>query len=132
VAKTGQLTQLQPLKRVLKWQATICLLITIFAAGSQGMHSAVSVGYGSIIVMVNTLLMIWHIWRAAKTAGADAEQNLSRAYRCVAERWLNAIVMFAVGMLVLKLNFTALMVGFIATQLMLFMGQTNRASNRNG
>lgn len=96
------------------------------------MHNAVSAGFGSVIVIINTLLMIWHIWRAAKIAKADAEQNLSRAYRCVAERWLNAIIMFAVGISVLKLDFMALMLGFVIAQLMLFMGKTNRASNRNG
>ena len=109
------------------WQLMACMLITIFVAGSQGRHEAVSAAYGSIIVIVNTLLMMWHIWRAVGAAKADAEQNLIRAYRCVAERWLNTIMMFIVAIVALKLNMMALLAGLVVTQLMLFMGKTNRA-----
>jgi ATP synthase protein I len=127
VEKMEQLTRLQPLKRVVWWQVAMCGLIVVFASWSSGFECAIAAGFGSIIAIINTLLMIWHILRAVETAKADANRNLSRAYRCVAERWLNTIVMFATGIVLLEMNIVALMLGFTATQMMLFMGQTNRA-----
>ena len=122
-----QLTRLQPLKRVVWWQVAMWALVVLFASWSRGFESAIAAGFGSIIAIINTLLMIWHILRAVETARADAERKLSRAYRCVAERWLNTIVMFTTGIILLEMNIVALMLGFIATQMMLFMGHTNRA-----
>ncbi|HEC73009.1 MAG TPA: ATP synthase subunit I [Methylophaga aminisulfidivorans] len=127
-----QLTRLQPLKNIVWSQVLMLVLIMIFATWSKGIGIAFSAVFGSCVAIVNTLLMVWHIHRAAETAKADAEKNLSRAYRCVAERWLNTIVMFATGIVLLELDITALMVGCAATQLMLFMGNTNRALNRHG
>jgi len=101
--------------------------MTILFAWWQGVEAALAAGFGAFIALSNTLLMIWHIRRAAETARADAGKNLSRAYRCVAERWLSTIVMFGTGIVLLALNITALIAGFIAAQLMLFMGHTNRA-----
>ncbi|WP_273152719.1 ATP synthase subunit I [Methylophaga thiooxydans] len=122
-----QLARLQPLKRIVKWQVITLVLMTILFAWWQGVEVALAAGFGAFIALSNTLLMIWHIRRAAETARADAGKNLSRAYRCVAERWLSTIVMFGTGIVLLALNITALIAGFIAAQLMLFMGHTNRA-----
>lgn len=122
-----QLARLQPLKRIVKWQVKTLVLMMIVFAWWQGIDTAVAAGFGAFIALINTLLMIWHIRRAAETARADAGKNLGRAYRCVAERWLSTIMMFGTGIVLLELDITALMAGFIAAQLMLFMGHTNRA-----
>lgn len=122
-----QLARLQPLQRIVKWQVITLVLMIILFAWWQGVEAALAAGFGAFVALINTLLMIWHIRRAVETARADAGKNLSRAYRCVAERWLSTIVMFGTGIILLELHVTALMAGFIAAQLMLFMGHTNRA-----
>lgn len=83
--------------------------------------------YGAAIGLANTLLQRRHLILAAREAKADAALNLRKAYRCVAERWFVTIVMFSVGFIVLKLSALAVLVGFVATQLVLFLGNTNRA-----
>jgi ATP synthase protein I len=125
--KMEQLARLQPLKRITKWQVIAIVLMIILSVWWRGIDTAFAVGFGGSIALINTLLMIWHILRAVESAGADAEKNLGRAYRCVAERWLSTIVMFGTGIVLLELDITALITGFIVTQLMLFMGNTNRA-----
>jgi len=122
-----QLVRLRPLKRIVKWQAAMLVLMVILSAWWQGTDAMVAIAFGGAISLFNTLLMIWHIRRAAETAGADAAKNLGRAYRCIAERWLSTIVMFGTGIAILELNITALMVGFVVMQLLLFIGNTNRA-----
>jgi len=83
--------------------------------------------FGVAIGLANTFLQRRHLIMAAREAKADAALNLRKAYRCVAERWLVTIVMFSVGFLVLKLSALAVLVGFIASQLVLFLGNMKRA-----
>ncbi|SFK03017.1 ATP synthase subunit I [Methylophaga sulfidovorans] len=122
-----ELTRLQPLKKMLWMQVSVCLLAIVLITICVGYDIGLAVGFGCLIAIMNTLLLIWHILRAAETAKADAKKNLIRAYRCVAERWLNTGIMFVVGIFLLKLNVPAVMAGFIAAQLVLFMTNTNRA-----
>lgn len=121
-----QLARLQPLNRVLKWQL-IVLVVTAFFTVWWGVGVMVAATFGALIAVINTLLMRWHIQRAVITAKANAEKNLSSAYRCVAERWLVTIMLFAGGLGALKLDGFLLLLGFALTQLMLFLGNSNRA-----
>ncbi|WP_438971796.1 ATP synthase subunit I [Methylophaga sp.] len=121
-----RLARLRPLIRIVTWQVMALVLMTL-SAWWQGIELAFAAAFGASIAVINTLLMIWHIRRAVETAGADAEKNLGRAYRCVAERWLSTVIMFGTGIFLLELNITALMVGFIVAQLAMFLGNTNRA-----
>lgn len=121
-----QLARTAPLKRVLMWQIVMLIAIAVFTAwwGTEPVLASI---YGALIAIFNTLLMLWHIKRAVITARADAEKNLSSAYRCVAERWLVTIMMFAGGLGALGLEALPLLLAFTLTQLMLFLGNTNRA-----
>jgi ATP synthase protein I len=121
-----QLARLQPLNRVLKWQL-IALIVIAFFTVWWGVEVMVAAAFGALIAVTNTLLMRWHIQRAVHTAKADAEKNLSSAYRCVAERWLATIMLFAGGLGALGLDGFPLLSGFALTQLMLFLGNSNRA-----
>lgn len=120
------LARIAPLKFVLKWQLLMLTGLVIFTVW-WGIESIMASVFGALIAIFNTLLMLWHIKRAVITARADAEKNLSSAYRCVAERWLVTIMMFAAGLGVWGLNALPLLLGFMLTQLMLFFGYTNRA-----
>lgn len=121
-----QLARLQPLNRVLKWQLVMLAFIAFFTVW-WGVETLYAATFGACIAVINTLLMKWHILRAARTARADAEKNLSSAYRCVAERWLVTIMMFATALGALELKGLPLLLGFALTQLMLFLGNSNRA-----
>ncbi len=121
-----RLVRAQPVNHVLRWQCVMLVLITLVGFVWQGVATAIGLFYGAVIAIINTLLMKWHLHRAAYSARADAEKNLSKAYRCVVERWLTSLVLFAIGFAVLALLPLPLLIGFVLTQLMLFLGYTNR------
>ncbi|AFJ03060.1 ATP synthase I chain [Methylophaga frappieri] len=121
------LVRVRPLNTVLKWQCLVLGLFTVILFFWQGLPAALSGLYGATIAVFNTLLMKWHLYRAASVARADAGKNLSKAYRCVMERWFFTIVLFAFGFSVLALSPLPLLVGFVVTQLMLFLGYTKQA-----
>jgi len=121
-----RLVRAQPINHVLRWQCVMLVLITLVGFVWQDVTTAIALFYGAVIALTNTLLMKWHLHRAAYSARADAEKNLSKAYRCVVERWLTSLVLFAIGFAVLALSPLPLLIGFVLTQLMLFLGYTNR------
>ena len=121
-----RLVRAQPINHVLRWQCVMLVLITLVGFVWQDVATAIALFYGAVIALTNTLLMKWHLHRAAYSARADAEKNLSKAYRCVVERWLTSLVLFAIGFAVLALSPLPLLIGFVLTQLMLFLGYTNR------
>ncbi len=121
-----RLVRAQPINHVLRWQCVMLVLITLVGFVWQDVTTAAALSYGAVIAITNTLLMKWHLHRAAYSARADAEKNLSKAYRCVVERWLSSLVLFAIGFAVLALSPLPLLIGFVLTQLMLFLGYTNR------
>jgi ATP synthase protein I len=94
----------------------------------QGWSSMAAGAFGSFIAIGNTLLTKWHLHQAAKTAGAYANKNLQRAYRCVAERWLFTIALFAIGFGIFAFKPFPLFGGFAVTQMVvLVFGNLNRA-----
>lgn len=119
--------RLQPVNRILKWQSGMLILLTLVLWRWQGQAAAIAGIYGAAMAITNTLLIKWYLWRAAETARADAGKNLSKAYRCVAERWILTIAFFVIGFKVLALSPQPLLISFVLTQLMLFLGYKNRA-----
>lgn len=119
--------RLQPVNRILKWQSVILILLALVLWRWQGQAAAIAGIYGAAMAVTNTLLIKWHLWRAAETARADAGKNLSKAYRCVAERWIFTIAFFVIGFKVLALSPQPLLISFVLTQLVLFLGYKNRA-----
>jgi ATP synthase protein I len=122
-----RLARVQPIHLQLKRQVVMLVLSALGFLLWQGLGTALAAAYGGAIAVTNTLLQRRYLLQAAREAGASAGLNLRKAYRCVAERWFMTIVMFSVGFLVLKLSALAVLTGFIATQLVLFLGNTNRA-----
>jgi len=122
-----RLTRVQPINLLLKIQVVTLVLMGLGFFLWQGWEMALAAIFGVAIGLANTFLQRRHLIMAAREAKADAALNLRKAYRCVAERWLVTIVMFSVGFLVLKLSALAVLVGFIASQLVLFLGNMKRA-----
>ncbi|MCX4186597.1 ATP synthase subunit I [Methylophaga sp. OBS4] len=122
-----RLTRIQPINKILKMQVVGLVLTVIVFSLWQGFGMAIAGAYGAAIGIANTLLQKRHLVVAAHEAKSDAAMNLRKAYRCVAERWILTIAMFSVGFIVLKFSALAVLVGFIVTQLVLFLGNMNRS-----
>lgn len=96
------------------------LTAAVIAAGAgvlSGKPLALAALYGGLIAAANTLLQLWHMRRAERIAKEDAERTLRIVYRCAAERLISTIALFLIGLVKLKLNPLALLVGFLAAQI---------------
>jgi len=119
--------RVQPINHLLKIQSIVLVITVLIVLWWQGNSASIACFYGGSIAIANTLLQRWHLISAALNAKSDAGMNLRKAYRCVLERWIVTIVLFAVGFAVLELKPMPLMTGFIMTQLALLFGNKNRA-----
>jgi ATP synthase protein I len=117
--------RVRPINHLLKMQVVALVLISLFFLWWQGNSAAMASFFGGFIAIANTLLQRWHLIKAATQAKSDAGKNLRKAYRCIAERWILTIVMFAVGFGLLALLPLPLMAAFIVTQLALLFGNMN-------
>ena len=96
-------------------------LLTIIVAAAVGPIAAKASLFGGIIALLNTGLMIMHEKRASERAGNDAKQIVKHMYLCVIERMVMALVLFAIGLIALKLLPLYLFAGFIAGQVAAFL-----------
>jgi len=119
--------RVQPINQLLIRQIILLVVIVLIVLWWQESSAALACFYGGSIAIANTVLQRWHLISAAKNAKSDASKNLRKAYRCVFDRWLLTIVLFAVGFAGLTLLAMPLMIGFIVTQFALLFGIKNRA-----
>ena len=119
--------RVQPINQLIKRQVILLVITSLIVLLWQESRDAFSYFYGGSIAVANTLLQRMHLIGAATGAKSDASMNLRKAYRCVIERWVVTVVMFAVGFGVLHLSSLALMTGFIVIQAALLFGIKNRA-----
>jgi len=122
-----RLTRVQPINHLIKMQVVVLVVTVLISLWWRGNSAAIACFYGGSIAIANTWLQRWHLISSAKQAKSNAGMNLRKAYRCVAERWILTIVMFAIGFAVLNLSPLPLMTGFIVTQFALLFGIKNRA-----
>lgn len=115
-----------PINQLLKRQVIALVITVLIVFLWQGNGAAIAVLFGGSIAVINTGLQKWHLHAAARVARADAGKNLGRAYRCVAERWLMTMVLFAIGFSVLAES-AMLLAGFIVMQFVVLFGHLNRA-----
>jgi ATP synthase protein I len=118
--------RVRPINHLIMMQLVTLAITVLIALWWQGINASVACFYGGSIAVANTLLQRWHLIGSAKQAKSDAGMNLGRAYRCVAERWLVTIVMFAIGFWVFIPD-QMILAGFIAMQAVVLFGNYNRA-----
>jgi ATP synthase protein I len=127
VKPSDRLVRAEPIDLLLKWQSvTLVVTVLIVFVWQGSLLVCIAYLYGGGIAISNSLLQRWHLFAAAKTARADASMNLGRAYRCVAERWVLTIVLFAIGFLVF-VSAEMLLAGFVVAQTVVLFGHYNRA-----
>jgi len=117
--------RVQPFNQLIKRQIVLLVLTVLIVLWWQESSAALACFYGGSIAIANTLLQRMHLIGSAKQAKANAGMNLRKAYRCVLERWILTIVMFAVGFAVLALTPLPLLIGFTVTQLALLFETRN-------
>jgi len=116
---TGRL--IRNMRRLLIFQIIMVGMMTAALAGLDGFLAAKSSLFGGIIVLMNTGLMMLHEKRAAIQAQDDAQRILKHVYLCAVERLVLTLVLFAIGLVGLKLMPLQLLLGFIAGQLAAFL-----------
>ena len=116
---TGRL--IRNMRRLLIFQIIMVGLMTAALAGYDGFLAAKSSLFGGMIVLMNTGLMMLHEKRAAIQAQDDAQRILKHVYLCAVERLVLTLVLFAIGLVGLKLMPLQLLLGFIAGQLAAFL-----------
>lgn len=122
-----QLVRARPINQLLTLQLAGGCALFICVGMWQGGFIALAAVFGAFIGVCNTLLMKWHLVKTAQRAGADPAKNMSGIYRCVAERWVLTIVLFATGFVVFKLAALPLLLGFIAMQLIMLLANMRQA-----
>lgn len=73
--------------------------------------------FGASIALLNTLLMLWRMRRAERQAQTGAHRQLRALYVSAIERFVAVVAALAIGLKALQLDPLALLVGFIAGQL---------------
>jgi len=119
--------RLGPINAILKMQMMVLLALGLFYWGWQDAAAAIACVYGGGIALVGTGLQRWYLIRAVKSAGSDAGKNLGKVYRCMIDRWLITIVLFAVAFIKLPLLPHPLLIGFCITQLAVLFSFFSRA-----
>ncbi len=103
-------------RNLLLIQLVIAVVVAVAAGALYGKPWAMASLYGGLIAAVNTLLQLWYMRRAERIAKEDAERILRTVYRCAAERIFSTIALLLIGLVALKLEPLALLVGFLAGQ----------------
>ncbi|NOY66823.1 MAG: hypothetical protein GXP13_05390 [Gammaproteobacteria bacterium] len=109
------------MRRLLIFQVISALLVAGILASAVSPLAAKAGLFGGIIVLLNTGLMMMHNKRAAQQSDQDAQVILKYVYLCAAERLILTLILFAIGLLALKLLPLYLFLGFIAGQLAAFL-----------
>jgi ATP synthase protein I len=120
------LVRAKPIEHLLKMQMVVMLVTGILISVFYDIDKLSPYLYGGFIGLLNTAIQRWHLYAAAKHAKADASKNLGRAYRCVAERWVLTITLFAIGYVVFELD-KMVLIGFAVTQVIVLIGNYRRA-----
>ena len=97
-----------------------------------GALAAASTWFGGGVAMVNVALLLWRRNRADRGRALSAGESIRVLYRSALERFIAVLVLFVLGMGVLKLHAIALLTGFVVGQMALFFIGNERKSERHG
>lgn len=121
------------LRRQLLLQVVLTTVVALLFLTVSGNAYGKGAVYGGLVAVANTLIQLWHWWRFDTKGSEGLAQNALLIYRIAIERFASTLLLFALGLGVLKLAPLPLMSGFIAGQLvLLIMGFKNSGVRRNG
>jgi len=113
-------------RKLLVLQLLLVAATSVVFLVRAGSFQATSVWFGGVVAMLNALLLEWRQQRAGSGRALTAGESLRVLYRSALERLVLVVLLFTLGMGVLQLDALALLTGFIAGQLALFINRTNR------
>lgn len=114
---SGALNVAASTKRLLIMQITSGGLVAIGFFWLQGLFSALSTLYGAGISIISLVLLARGVRRAEQTALVSPKQSMGILYLGAVQRFVIVIVLFLIGLMLLKLDALATAVGFVAGQL---------------
>jgi F0F1-type ATP synthase assembly protein I len=118
------------IRRLLLNQLTLVSVTSAVFLVIFDMAHALSTAFGGGIAVVNALL----VWRCARRDARAPErtpqQSLAAMYICVIQRFVLAALLFAFGLGALKLKPFALLIGFIAGQLVMVIIGTQQLKQK--
>jgi len=106
----------------LRYQLVSLFGMTLLFALYNGIDGFLAALYGGVMVMINTLLLLWHSARAERLEQQSAGQNFRIIVRCAVERLVITVALFALGLGRLGLEPLPLICGFAAGQLLFIIG----------
>ena len=108
--------------RQLRYQLVSLFGMTLLFALLNGIDGFLAALYGGVMVMLNTLLLLWHSARAERLEQQDSGQNFRIIVRCALERFVVTVALFALGLGRLGLEPLPLISAFAAGQLFFIIG----------
>ncbi len=108
--------------RQLRFQLVSLLGVVLLFAWLNGFGGFLAALFGGVMVIINTLLLLWHSARAERLEQQDAGQNFRIIVRCALERFVITVALFALGLGRLGLEPLPLICGFAAGQLLFIIG----------
>ena len=99
-------------------QAVVAIVGAGVASLVDNPFSGVSVFWGGMVALVNMMLLAWRLLYCDRPT-FNAEQHLRLMYRSGMERFFVVAVLLAVGLLKLKLDALAMLLGFLVGQVTL-------------
>jgi len=106
----------------MRYQLVSLFAITLLFALLNGLGGFLAALYGGVMVVINTLLLLWHSARAEKLEQQDVGQNFRIIVRCAMERFIITVALFALGLWRFGLEPLPLISGFAAGQLLFIIG----------
>jgi len=98
-------------------QATLGAATVLGALYLAGPHGAAGAGFGTLVALVNSGLLAWHMRRALRHRPASPGGELRRLLWLSAQRWAAVAGLLAAGFGALHLQPLALVAGLAAGQL---------------
>lgn len=116
-------------RRIMTAQLVVTAVAGLGAFLLFGMLQGVSVVYGGLVDLVLTLLLSRSVRKAEAVAATDPKAGMTVLYVGAVIRFFLFIVMFAIGLALLRLDALAVAVGFVAARFAQLVGV--RAATRN-
>jgi F0F1-type ATP synthase assembly protein I len=104
---------------VIALQLILIIISACIAYLIDNPHSGISIIWGEICALMNVLLLIWRMGQYKQNI--DANRHLRLMYRSALERFFVVIGLLAFGMVRLKLQPSAIILGFVLGQALLML-----------
>jgi len=119
-------------RRIVGFQILASVVIAIGFLIGVGVAQGRSALYGGMVAVVLTILLSRGVKRAEVTAARDPQKSMVILYVGAVQRFVLALVAFALGLAVLKLEPMAVFIGFAAAQFSYLINARGTAQSKRG